>query len=145
MISIYNKEKTKILTNPDLNKGKLVSDTITTTITAKPEVSEIAHFVVAKTYPNGGKDIEKVIERAFSPAVAEEVITEDIKIYIPFSPQELAEKQALDREYAIINEIRKKYSLEQELALIRQKDTKQTQYQQMCDYIEKCKATFPQV
>ena len=44
-------------------------------------------------------------------------------------------------ENLIIDLIRKKYSINQELAILRQRDTKPTEFNQYDVYVEECKAT----
>ena len=55
----------------------------------------------------------------------------------------LAKKNnALDEVYEneVINRIRKKYSINQELAILRQRDTKPTEFADYNAFVEKCKA-----
>lgn len=93
-MKIYNKEKTIILENPDLEKGYLVNDKIVVkTIPAQEEVQEQFHYVTVKEYENGGKDVEKVIDVEYQPAVPEHDETEDIQVYIPYTIDEYFEKQ----------------------------------------------------
>lgn len=42
------------------------------------------------------------------------------------------------RDYVILL-IRQKYDLSEEIAILRQKDTKPTEYQEYFDYVEECK------
>lgn len=89
-MKIYNKEKNKILDNPDLEKGYLIDDKIIIGHQlAQNEVEEKYHYEVVKEYPNGGKDVEKIIDVHYSPAIPEQDIYEDIKVYIPFTTKEL--------------------------------------------------------
>lgn len=80
---IFNKEKTQELIKPDLTKGYLIDDEIVTHIDA---VAEVTHYEVVKTYDNGGKDVRKVVDvegvKAHDKRTA-------IKVYVPFTPQEL--------------------------------------------------------
>lgn len=43
-------------------------------------------------------------------------------------------------EYEIIKRIRKKYSTNQELAILRQRDTKPTEFEEYNAFVEACKA-----
>lgn len=51
---------------------------------------------------------------------------------------------AMKYENMIVNEIRKKYSLNQELAILRQRDSKFTEYQEYFEYVEQCKSKAKQ-
>jgi hypothetical protein len=43
-------------------------------------------------------------------------------------------------EYEIIKRIRQKYSINQELAILRQRDTKPTEFEEYNAFVENCKA-----
>lgn len=51
---------------------------------------------------------------------------------------------SIQYEEMIVNEIRKKYSLNQELAILRQRDSKFTEYQEYFNYAEQCKSKAKQ-
>ena len=92
-MKVYNQEKTQVLTEYDLEKGHLESDTITMSET--PAVEEQSHIEVIAEYPNGGKEIKKVIDvagQAYKPKHEEE-----IAVYIPYTEEEL-QKFANERE-----------------------------------------------
>ena len=91
-MKIYNREKTQVLENPDLEKGYLQPDQIIAkTIPATEEVQEEFHFITIKEYENGGKDVEKVIDVPYQPAKSETYEYEDIQVYIPYTEKELYE------------------------------------------------------
>lgn len=93
-MKIYNKEKTIILNNPDLEKGYLAKDTIVVqTVPAQDEVQEKFHYITIKEYANGGKDVEKVIDTKHKPAIEEHDEIEEIQVYIPYTVDEYLEKQ----------------------------------------------------
>lgn len=90
-MKIYNQSKTEILENPDLEKGYLKQDKIETTYhEATPEIQEKSHYVTIKEYPNGGKDVEKVIDVEYQPAREAYYDYEDIQVYVPYTEKELA-------------------------------------------------------
>ena len=92
-MKIYNQEKTQVLTEYDLEKGHLESDTIT--IPETPAVEEQSHIEVIAEYPNGGKEVKKVIDvvgQAYKPKHEEEIV-----VYIPYTEEEL-QKFANERE-----------------------------------------------
>lgn len=98
-MEVYNQDKTQIIENYDLTKGKLVNDTILVDIPEVQEVKEQYHYETIATYDNGGKDVKKVIDVKgveYSPARQEK---KEILIYVPFSEEELRAKKLADLEY----------------------------------------------
>ena len=90
-MKVYNKEKTQILTEYDLTNGYLIEDTITINQPEIQAVEEQFHYETIKEYENGGKDVKKVVDVAgveYQPAKTYE---EEIYVYIPYTPNELAD------------------------------------------------------
>ena len=58
---------------------------------ATAEIPEVSHIEVIAVYPNGGKDVKKVIDKAGVPAKPawDEVVKE--LVYVPYSQKELDE------------------------------------------------------
>ena len=73
----------------DLSKGKLENDTLIEHIPEQQEIQGQWHYKTIKEYPNGGKDVEKVIDVVGQPYIAEHDEVEDILVYKPFSEQEI--------------------------------------------------------
>ena len=73
----------------DLSKGKLENDTLIEHIPEQQEIQEQWHYETIKEYPNGGKDVEKVIDVVGQPYIAEHDEVEDILVYKPYSEQEI--------------------------------------------------------
>lgn len=73
----------------DLTKGKLESDTLIKHIPEQQEIKEQSHYETIKEYPNGGKDVGKVIDVVGQPYTAEHDEVEDILVYKPYSEQEI--------------------------------------------------------
>ena len=73
----------------DLSKGKLVNDTLIEHIPEQQEIQEQWHYRTIKEYPNGGKDVEKVIDVVGQPYIAEHDEVEDILVYKPYTEQEI--------------------------------------------------------
>ena len=73
----------------DLSKGKLENDTLIEHIPEQQEIQEQWHYETIKEYPNGGKDVEKVIDVVGQPYIAEHDEVEDILVYKPYSQQEI--------------------------------------------------------
>ena len=101
---IYD-ELGNLLDSYDEAKGYLKNDSLfVCQHEAVEAVEEQGHFVTIAEYPNGGKDVEWVVD---VPAVeAKEAWDEyeDIYRYIPYTEEELAEKEAASRstvEYRI--------------------------------------------
>lgn len=73
----------------DLSKGKLENDTLIEHIPEQQEIQEQWHYKTIKEYPNGGKDVEKVIDVVGQPYIAEHDEVEDILVYKPYSEHEI--------------------------------------------------------
>lgn len=73
----------------DLSKGKLENDTLIEHIPEQQEIQEQWHYETIKEYPNGGKDVEKVIDVVGQPYIAEHDEVEDILVYKPYSEEEI--------------------------------------------------------
>ena len=90
----------------DNTKGYLVNDkALIAHHDAVEEVEEQGHFVTVAEYPNGGKDVEWVVDKPGVEAAEAWDEYEDIYRYIPYTAAELAE----------IEEARKKAKEETEL------------------------------
>ena len=61
-------------------------------------VAETGHFEVIAAYPNGGKDVKWIIDVAAVEAAEAWDEYEDIYRYIPYTAEELAERQRLAEE-----------------------------------------------
>lgn len=94
---VFNKDKTVELTEYDLERGYLVDDKLLVAHHERvlPQNAEW-HYEVVKEYPNGGKVVEKVIDKpAVLPRDAYDEY-EDIQVYIPYTEAELAEIEMFD-------------------------------------------------
>lgn len=142
---VFNQDKTQELTTYDLDKGRLVDDTISTTIPAVAGQEERGHYETIAEYPNGGKDVVWVIDQPYIEAQPEREETEQIQVYIPFTAEEQAKYDQEKYESIVENKIRSRYTLSQELAILRQKETKEEEYQAYFDYCEVCKTEAKQL
>lgn len=93
MYEIYN-ENMELIENPDLTLGYLKSGVRTVRHDAVEGVTEVWHYETIAEYPNGGKDIRRVID---VPGVqAREAYDEEItiQIYVPYTQEELDRMEA---------------------------------------------------
>jgi len=87
-MEIYNENMERI-EKPDLSLGYLKPSTRTEHHEAIEGVEEVWHYETIAEYPNGGKDVEKVID---VPGVeAKDAWDEEIQIqvYVLYTPEEL--------------------------------------------------------
>ena len=92
-----------VIESPDLTLGYLISGTEPVEHPAVEGVEEVSHYETVAEYPNGGRDVRKVVDR---PGVqAQEAWTEQVPVqkYIRYTAEELAaqeeeRKKAEERE-----------------------------------------------
>lgn len=87
------------IASPDLTKGYLKQETQTVHHDAVKAVEEVSHYETIAEYPNGGKDVRKVVD---VPGVtAKDAYDEEVEVqrYVLYTAEELAE-QAAAREKA---------------------------------------------
>lgn len=87
------------IANPDLTLGYLKTETQTVHHDAVEAVEEVSHYETVAEYPNGGKDVRKVVD---VPGVtAKDAYDEEVEVqrYVLYTAEELAE-QAAAREKA---------------------------------------------
>ena len=79
--------------NPDLTQGRLRSETEAVEHPAQEGVPELSHYETVAEYPNGGKDVQKVIDREGVPA--QDAWTEQVPIqrYIRYTAEELTAQE----------------------------------------------------
>lgn len=93
---IFNEDKTIELTEYDLEKGYLKEDVIETDIPEQEEVEEKFHYEVIAEYPNGGKDVKKVVDVEGKPYIPAHTEREEIWVYIPYTEAELKRRKSED-------------------------------------------------
>lgn len=96
---VFDETKTIELTECNLEKGYLKEDVLETQIPEQLAVEGKYHYETIKEYSNGGKDVKKVIDVEGKPYVAAHAETEEIRVYIPYTEDELA-KMYRNREIA---------------------------------------------
>ena len=92
-MEIYN-ENMELIESPDLERGYLESKIRIEHHEAVEGVEEQWHYEVIAEYPNGGKDVEQVIDVPGVMAVP--AWDEEIKYYVyhEYTEEELAEREA---------------------------------------------------
>lgn len=82
-----------VVENPDLTLGYLTDDTEEITHPAVEGVEEQWHWETVTEYPNGGKDVQKIIDRPGVTAQEEWVEHVPIQKYIRYTAEELAAQE----------------------------------------------------
>lgn len=77
----------------DPEAGRLVPDTIIVEHPAVEAVAEQGYYVTVAEYPNGGKDVEWVVDVAGVTGREAWTETEEVMRYTPFTAAELATRQ----------------------------------------------------
>lgn len=96
-MDVYS-ETGEILQEYDLSAGYLREETVTLHHEAVEGVKEVFHYETIREYPNGGKDVKKVVD---VPGVqAKDAYDEQVKrlIYTPYTPEELSERERRRKE-----------------------------------------------
>lgn len=86
------------IATPDLTKGYLKPETQTIHHDAVAGVEEVSHYETIREYPNGGKDVQKVVDVPGvdpQPAWDEEV---PVMRYIRYTAEELAAQEKARKE-----------------------------------------------
>lgn len=79
--------------NPDLTLGYLVDDTEPVEHPAMEGVEEVSHYETVTEYPNGGKDVQKIIDVPGVPAQAAWTEQVPVQRYIRYTEEELAAQE----------------------------------------------------
>ena len=99
---------------PDLTKGYLKQETQTIHHDAVAGVEEVSHYETIREYPNGGKDVKKVVDVKAVPA--QDAYDEEVEVqrYIRYTAEELAAQTEAKKkaEEAAAAEAKKKAELE---------------------------------
>ena len=89
---VFNEDKTQELKEYALNKGHLKLDKLFIRHhEAVEEIKEQWHYETIAEYPNGGKDVSKVIDVPYQAPQEAFDEYEDIYVYIPYTYEELEE------------------------------------------------------
>ena len=82
-----------VVENPDLTLGYLTASTEEITHPAVESVEELFHYETVAEYPNGGKDVRKVVDRPGVKAQEEWVEQVPIQRYVRYTAEELAAQE----------------------------------------------------
>lgn len=91
-------ENGSVVENPDLTAGYLAADTEAVEHPAQDAVEELSHYETVAEYPNGGKDVRKVIDRAAVPAAPAWTEQVPVQRYIRYTEEELAAREKEQQE-----------------------------------------------
>lgn len=83
---------------PDLTKGYLKPETQAIYHDAVAGVEEVSHYETIREYPNGGKDVKKVVDVKAVPT--QEAYDEEVEVqrYILYTTEELAAQEKARKE-----------------------------------------------
>lgn len=90
LMEIYNENMERI-ENPDMTLGYLKTVARTEHHEAVEGVTEVWHYETVAEYPNGGKDVRKVVDVEGVEAKPEWDEEIRIQIYVPYTQEELDE------------------------------------------------------
>ena len=82
-----------VVENPDLTLGYLVDDTEPVEHPAVEGVEEVSHYETVAEYPNGGKDVQRVVDVPGVPAQAAWTEQVPVQRYIRYTDEELAAQE----------------------------------------------------
>lgn len=82
-----------VVENPDLTLGYLTADAEEVIHPAVEGVEEVSHYETVAEYPNGGKDVQKVVDRPGVQAQEEWVEQVPIQKYVRYTAEELAAQE----------------------------------------------------
>lgn len=82
-----------VVENPDLTLGYLTDDTEEITHPAVEGVEEQWHWETVTEYPNGGRDVKKIVDRPGIQAQEEWVEQVPIQKYVRYTAEELAAQE----------------------------------------------------
>ena len=82
-----------VVENPDLTLGYLTNDTEEIIHPAVEGVEEQWHWETVTEYPNGGKDVQKIVDRPGVKAQEEWVEQVPVQRYIRYTAEELAAQE----------------------------------------------------
>ena len=82
-----------VIENPDLTLGYLVDDSEPLEHPAVEGVEEVSHYETVAEYPNGGRDVRKVIDTPGVAAKAAWIEQVPIQRYVRYTAEEMAAQE----------------------------------------------------
>ena len=86
-------ENGAVVESPDLTLGYLMDDTEPVEHPAVEGVEEVSHYETVAEYPNGGKDVQRVVDVPGVPAQAAWTEQVPVQRYIRYTDEELAAQE----------------------------------------------------
>ena len=86
------------ISSPDLTKGYLKPDTQIIHHDDVAGVEEVSHYETIREYPNGGKDVKKVVDVKAVPAQGAYDEEVEVQRYIRYTAEELAQREKEKQE-----------------------------------------------
>lgn len=92
-MKIVDENGVELTGEPDLTLGRLVDDVEIVHHDATPAVEKVSHWATTRTYPNGSRDVDEVVD--VEPVAAKEAWDETVPIqrYIKYTQEELDEQE----------------------------------------------------
>ena len=87
-----------VVENPDLTLGYLTTSTEEVTHPAVEGVEDVNHYETVAEYPNGGRDVRKVIDVPGVPAQAAWTEQVPVQRYIRYTAEELAAQEQAKKD-----------------------------------------------
>ena len=86
------------IATPDLTKGYLKQETQTVHHDAVAGAEEVSHYETIREYPNGGKDVKKIVDVKAVPA--QKAYDEEVEVqrYVLYTAEELAAQEKARKE-----------------------------------------------
>ena len=138
---VFDETKTTEIFYHDLEKGYLKADKLFIAHHEEVKaVEEQGHYEIVAEYPNGGRDVEWLVDVPSVEGREAYDEYEDIQVYVPYTEEELVKIKQEKYENRVVELIREKYSLNQELAILRQRDINYAEFEEYNTYAETCKA-----
>ena len=145
LCKVFDETKTQVIESPDFKKGYVKQDTlIVKIIPATEEVQEQGHWETIMEYPNGGKDVEWVVDVEGQPAKPETYECEDILVYVPFTKEELTQNEIYELEDRL-NQLTQDFIQIQCGAVFEDADERITEFQDKHNRLRYLKGKQPRV
>ena len=110
-----------VVENPDLTLGYLVDDTEPMEHPAVEGVDEVSHYETVAEYPNGGRDVRKVIDVPGVPAQSAWTEQVPVQKYVRYTAEELAAQEEARKKAEALDKLPETVAaLQEENAMLKQ-------------------------